>query len=70
MEDVILAESLIYYAAYDPESGKYKAQREYAHNKTYDMSKITLYKSKQTAEKYGKRAGCPVAVKIKLVRIQ
>ena len=51
-------ESLIYYAAYNPETGKYKAQRTCSHETTYDMSKITLYKSKETAEKYGKRYGC------------
>ena len=70
MEYVILSESLVYYAAYDPKSGKYKAQRTYSQDKTYDMSKITLYKSKETAEKYGSRYGCPEAVKIKLIRIQ
>lgn len=70
MEDIILSESLVYYAAQDPKTGMYKAQRTYSHDKTYDLSKITLYKSKVTAEKYGSRYGCPEVVKIKLVRIK
>ena len=69
MEDVILEESLVYYAARNSITGKYKSNVVGA-LPTYDKSKIKLYKSKTTAEKYGSRYGCDEVVKMKLIRIE
>ena len=65
----ILSESLVYYAARNSETGKYKANREYPYDNTLDYRFIKLYKSKETAEKYGSRYGCDEVVKMKVVRI-
>lgn len=69
MADVILEESLVYYAVRNSKTGEYKSH-VVGDLPTYDKSKIKLYKSQTTAEKYGSRYGCDEVVKMKLIRIE